>query len=147
MTRRRARKSGASGPCQTRGEPGSETWIGNGIEHPGGVTWMTGVYDPDLQLVYWTTGNPSPDYNGDDRLGDNLYASSVVALDAKTGQLKWHFQFTPHNVWDWDAEQPTVLVDTTMDGQRRKLLVQASRNGFFYVLDRTDGKLLLASPS
>ena len=87
----------------------------HGIDHPGGVTWMTGVYDPELQLVYWTTGNPSPDYNGDDRLGDNLYASSVVALDAKTGQLKWHFQFTPHNVWDWDAEQPTVLVDTTMD--------------------------------
>ena len=84
---------------------------------------MTGVFDPDLQLVYWTTGNPSPDYNGDDRLGDNLYASSVVALDAKTGTLKWHFQFTPHNVWDWDAEQPTVLVDTTMEGQRRKLLV------------------------
>jgi alcohol dehydrogenase (cytochrome c) len=129
-----------------RGEPGSETWIGNGIDHPGGVAWMTGVYDPELQLVYWTTGNPSPDYNGDDRLGDNLYASSVVALDAKTGKLKWHFQFTPHNVWDWDAEQPTVLVDTTMDGQRRRLLVQASRNGFFYVLDRNDGKLLSATP-
>jgi alcohol dehydrogenase (cytochrome c) len=128
------------------GEPGSETWIGSGIEHPGGVTWMTGVYDPELQLVYWTTGNPSPDYNGDDRLGDNLYASSVVALDAKTGQLKWHYQFTPHNVWDWDAEQPTVLLDTTGNGTRRKVLVQASRNGFFYVLDRTDGKLLLAKP-
>jgi alcohol dehydrogenase (cytochrome c) len=128
------------------GEPGSETWIGSGIQHPGGVTWMTGVYDPDLRLVYWTTGNPSPDYNGDDRLGDNLYSSSVVALDVQTGQLKWHYQFTPHNVWDWDAEQPTVLVDTNWDGQRRKLLVQASRNGFFYVLDRTDGKLLLAKP-
>jgi alcohol dehydrogenase (cytochrome c) len=129
-----------------RGEPGSETWIGSGIDHPGGVTWMTGVYDPGLQLVFWTTGNPSPDYNGDDRLGDNLYASSVIALDAKTGQLKWHYQFTPHNVWDWDAEQPTVLVDATWAGEPRKLLVQASRNGFFYVLDRTDGKLLLAKP-
>jgi alcohol dehydrogenase (cytochrome c) len=129
-----------------RGEPGSETWVGAGIDHPGGVTWMTGVYDPELRLVYWTTGNPSPDYNGDDRLGDNLYASSVVALDAGTGQLKWHYQFTPHNVWDWDAQQPTVLVDTTLDGQRRKLLVQASRNGFFYVLDRTNGKLLIAKP-
>jgi alcohol dehydrogenase (cytochrome c) len=129
-----------------RGEPGSETWVGTGIEHPGGVTWMTGVYDPELRLVYWTTGNPSPDYNGDDRLGDNLYASSVVALDAGTGQLKWYYQFTPHNVWDWDAQQPTVLVDTTLDGQRRKLLVQASRNGFFYVLDRTNGKLVLAKP-
>jgi alcohol dehydrogenase (cytochrome c) len=128
------------------GEPGSETWVGTGIEHPGGVTWMTGVYDPQLQLVYWTTGNPSPDYNGDDRLGDNLFASSVVALDANTGQLKWYYQFTPHNVWDWDAQQPTVLVDTQVEGQLRKLLVQASRNGFFYVLDRTDGRLLLARP-
>ena len=128
------------------GEPGSETWIGNGIQHPGAVTWMTGVYDPELQLLYWTTGNPSPDYNGDDRLGDNLYASSVVALDSRTGQLKWYYQFTPHNVWDWDAEQPTVLVDTDWQGQRRKLLVQASRNGFFYVLDRANGKLLLAKP-
>jgi len=128
------------------GEPGSETWIGTGIEHPGGVTWMTGVYDPDLQLVYWTTGNPSPDYNGDDRLGDNLYASSVVALEAGSGRLKWYYQFTPHNVWDWDAQQPTVLVDTTWEGRPRKLIVQASRNGFFYVLDRTDGKLLRATP-
>jgi alcohol dehydrogenase (cytochrome c) len=99
-----------------------------------------------LNLVYWTTGNPSPYYNGDDRLGDNLYASAVVALDAGTGQLKWYYQFTPHNVWDWDAQQPTVLIDTTWEGQRRKLLVQASRNGFFYVLDRADGKLLLAKP-
>ncbi len=128
------------------GEPGSETWVGTGIEHPGGVTWMTGVYDPELQLVYWTTGNPSPDYNGDDRIGDNLYASSVVALEARTGRLKWHFQFTPHNVWDWDAQQPTVLVDTTWEGRPRKLLVQASRNGFFYVIDRTDGKFLLGKP-
>jgi len=128
------------------GEPGSETWIGPGIEHPGGVTWMTGVYDPALQLVYWTTGNPSPDYNGDARLGDNLYTSSVVALDVASGALKWHYQFTPHNVWDWDAQQPTVLIDTSWEGQARKLLVQASRNGFFYVLDRTNGKLLLARP-
>ena len=128
------------------GEPGSETWKGAGIEQPGGTTWMTGVYDAALGLVYWTTGNPSPDYNGDERLGDNLYASSVVALDARSGRLKWHFQFTPHNVWDWDAQQPTVLVDTTWEGRPRKLLVQASRNGFFYVLDRTDGKFLLGKP-
>jgi alcohol dehydrogenase (cytochrome c) len=128
------------------GETGSETWKGAGIEHPGGVTWMTGVFDPALDLVYWTTGNPSPDYNGDDRLGDNLYASSVVALDARSGRLTWHFQFTPHNVWDWDAQQPTVLVDTIWEGRPRKLLVQASRNGFFYVLDRADGKFLLAKP-
>jgi alcohol dehydrogenase (cytochrome c) len=129
-----------------RGEPGSETWVGDGIDHPGGPAWMTGVYDPDLQLTYWTTGNPSPDYNGDDRLGDNLYTSAVVALDAKTGQLRWYFQFTPHNVWDWDAQQPTVLIDTTWEGRSRKLLIQASRNGFFYVLDRTDGTLLRAMP-
>jgi alcohol dehydrogenase (cytochrome c) len=129
-----------------RGEPGSETWIGNGIEHPGGPAWMTGVYDADLQLTYWTTGNPSPDYNGDDRLGDNLYTSAVVALDARTGQRRWHFQFTPHNVWDWDAQQPTVLVDRVWEGRPRKLLVQANRNGFFYVLDRTSGALLLGTP-
>jgi alcohol dehydrogenase (cytochrome c) len=128
------------------GEPGSETWKGAGIEQPGGTTWMTGVYDAALGLVYWTTGNPSPDYNGDERLGDNLYASSVVALDARSGRLKWHFQFTPHNVWDWDAQQPTVLIDTAWEGRPRKLLVQASRNGFFYVLDRTDGKFLLGKP-
>ena len=128
------------------GEPGSETWMGAGIEQPGGTTWMTGVYDAALGLVYWTTGNPSPDYNGDERLGDNLYASSVVALDARSGRLKWHFQFTPHNVWDWDAQQPTVLIDATWEGRPRKLLVQASRNGFFYVLDRTDGKFLLGKP-
>jgi alcohol dehydrogenase (cytochrome c) len=128
------------------GEPGSETWVGTGIEHPGAVTWMTGVHDPELKLLYWTTGNPSPDYNGDDRLGDNLYASSVVALDARSGQLKWHYQFTPHNVWDWDAQQPTVLIDTLWEGRPRKLLVQANRNGFFYVFDRTDGTRLLATP-
>lgn len=128
------------------GEPGSETWAGGGIEHPGGTTWMTGVYDTDLQLVYWTTGNPSPDYNGDDRLGDNLYTSSVVALEASSGKLKWHYQFTPHNVWDWDAQQPTPLIDVEWQGRPRKVLVQASRNGFFYVLDRTDGTLLRATP-
>ena len=128
------------------GEPGAETWKGAGIEQPGGTTWMTGVYDAALGLVYWTTGNPSPDYNGDERLGDNLYASSVVALDARSGRRKWHFQFTPHNVWDWDAQQPTVLIDATWEGRPRKLLVQASRNGFFYVLDRTDGTFLLGKP-
>jgi alcohol dehydrogenase (cytochrome c) len=128
------------------GEAGSETWKGSGLEQPGGTTWMTGVYDAALGLVYWTTGNPSPDYNGDERLGDNLYASSVVALDAQSGLLKWHFQFTPHNVWDWDAQQPTVLVDAAWEGRPRRLLVQASRNGFFYVIDRTDGTFLLGKP-
>ena len=128
------------------GEPGSETWKGRDLEHPSAATWLTGTYDPQLDLVYWPTGNPGPDLNGDERGGDNLYASSIVALDAKTGKLRWYFQYTPHNVWDWDAEQPPVLIDTVWNGQPRKLLLHANRNGFFYVLDRTDGKLLLAKP-
>jgi alcohol dehydrogenase (cytochrome c) len=128
------------------GEPGSETWKGKAIEHPGGATWMSGSYDAGLGLVYWQTGNPGPDMNGDQRLGDNLYTSSVVALDAKTGKLRWFYQFTPHNVWDWDAQQPLALVDAEWEGRPRKLLLQANRNGFFYVLDRADGKLLHATP-
>jgi alcohol dehydrogenase (cytochrome c) len=124
------------------GERGSETWQGTGIAHPGGSTWMTGAYDPQLDTVYWTVGNPGPDLYGDDRLGDNLYTDSVVALDARTGALKWHFQFTPHDVWDYDAQEPTALVDTTWQGKPRKLLVQANRNGFLYVLDRTTGEFL-----
>ena len=125
-----------------RGEPGSETWQGKGLDHPAGTTWMTGTYDPSLDLIYWTVGNPGPDLIGDDRLGDNLYTDSVVALDAKTGAMKWHFQFTPHDVWDYDAEETPALVDSTWQGQPRKLLVQANRNGYFYVLDRTNGKFL-----
>jgi alcohol dehydrogenase (cytochrome c) len=128
------------------GEPGSETWKGNSLEHPSGATWMTGSYDPQLDTLFWPVGNPGPDFNGDDRQGDNLYTDSIVALDAKTGKLKWHFQFTPHDVHDWDAEEPAVLVDTNWQGQARKLLLQANRNGFFYVLDRTNGQLLLAKP-
>jgi alcohol dehydrogenase (cytochrome c) len=128
------------------GEPGSETWKGSAIEHPGAPTWMNGSYDPELGLLYWPIGNPGPDLNGDERLGDNLYSCSVVALDVKTGKLKWYFQFTPHDEWDWDAQQPLTLVDTTWEGHSRKLLLDANRNGFFYVLDRTDGKLLLAKP-
>jgi len=128
------------------GEPGSETWQGRDIEHPGSVAWLTGSYDPDLDTVYWQTGNPGNDLNGDERGGDNLYSCSVVALDAKSGKLKWYYQFTPHDVWDWDATEPLALIDSEWQGQPRKLLVQANRNGFFYVLDRTDGKLLLAKP-
>jgi alcohol dehydrogenase (cytochrome c) len=128
------------------GEPGSETWKGKNLQHRSGATWMTGTYDAQLDLVYWPVGNPGPDFDGTDREGDNLYTDSVVALEAKTGKLKWYFQFTPHDVHDWDAQEPPVLVDTNWQGQPRKLLLQANRNGFFYVLDRTNGKLLLAKP-
>lgn len=126
------------------GEPGSETWQGKLTEHRGGASWMTGTYDPQLDLVYWPTGNPGLDYNGDERQGDNLYSDSILALEARTGKLRWHFQFTPHDIHDWDAQEPPVLVDTNWQGQPRKLLLQANRNGFFYVFDRTNGQLLLA---
>ena len=126
-----------------RGEPGSESWQGSGIDHPGGGTWMTGTYDKDLDTVYWPVGNPGDDLIGDDRKGDNLYTDSVVALDAKTGKLKWYFQFTPHDVHDYDAMAPPSLVDAEWEGKPRKLMVQANRNGFLYVLDRTNGKFLL----
>ena len=128
------------------GEPGSETWQGSDIEHGGAPTWFTGSYDPDLDLVYWPTGNPAKEYNGDDRQGDNLYASCILALERKTGALKWYYQFTPHDLWDWDATQTSVLVDADWQGTARKLMLHANRNGFFYVFDREDGELLLATP-
>jgi alcohol dehydrogenase (cytochrome c) len=127
------------------GEPGSETWQGKGIAHPGATTWLTGTYDPELDTLYWPTGNPTPDLYGDDRLGDNLYSDSVIALDPKTGKLKWHFQFTPHDVWDYDAQETPALIDTNWQGKPRKLLVQANRNGFLYLLDRTDGTFLFGT--
>jgi len=129
-----------------RGEKGSETWIGNALEHGCGATWLTGSYDPNLATVYWSVGNPCPDFNGDERKGDNLYTASVVALDAKTGKMKWYFQFTPHDVYDWDSIGPMILVDEPWQGQPRKLLLHADANGFFFVLDRTNGELLLAKP-
>ena len=129
-----------------RGEPGSETWDGIDIDHGGGPTWLTGSYDPESKTVYWPTGNAGPDFNGDNRKGDNLYTCSILALDVTTGKLKWHYQTTPHDEWDWDAVQPVLLVDANWQGKPRKLLLQANRNGFFYLLDRTDGKLLFAKP-
>jgi len=129
-----------------RGEPGSETWVGKDIAHGSATTWFTGTYDPGLDTLFWPTGNPGPDYDGSQRLGDNLYSDSILALDPRTGRLKWYFQYTPHDVWDWDAQQPPVLVDTSWQGQPRRLLLHANRNGFFYVLDRTNGKMLLATP-
>jgi alcohol dehydrogenase (cytochrome c) len=129
-----------------RGEPASDTWIGRAIEHGCAATWLTGTYDPEARLLYWPTGNPCPDYNGDERKGDNLYSASVVALDPATGTLKWHYQFTPHDLHDWDANETPVLVDAQFHGQPRKLLLQGNRNGFFYVLDRLTGKVLVAEP-
>lgn len=130
-----------------RGEPGSESWKGSAdLEKGGGATWLTGTYDPETDTLFWPTGNPYPDTDGSEREGDNLYTNSILALDAKTGKLRWHYQFTPHDLWDWDAQEPPVLVDAVFHGRPRKLLLQANRNGFFYVLDRTDGKVLLAKP-
>jgi alcohol dehydrogenase (cytochrome c) len=130
------------------GQPGAEevanTWQGANADHRSGATWMTGTYDADTGTLYWPVGNPGPDFDGTDRIGDNLYTDCVIALDVKTGKLKWYYQFTPHDVHDWDAQETPVLVDANWQGQPRKLLIQANRNGFFYVLDRTNGKLLLA---
>ena len=126
-----------------RGEKGSETWIGQAIDHGCGAIWLTGSYDPELDLTYWGVGNPCPDYTGDERKGDNLYTASVVALSAKTGELKWHYQFTPHDTHDWDSTQPMILVDDRWQGRPRKLLLHGDRNGMFYVLDRVSGEFLL----
>ena len=132
------------------GEPGSETWSGasnkDAWKTGGGSVWVTGSYDPALNLTYWGIGNPGPDFNPAQRPGDNLYTDSVVALDADTGQLRWHFQFTPNDRYDWDATQVPVLVDASWQGAPAKLLMLANRNGFFYVLDRTTGKFLLGKP-
>jgi len=128
------------------GTPGGDTWSGDTWQRGGGSTWVTGTYDPDLNLIYWGTGNPGPDMNGDERKGDNLFSCSVVALDADTGKLKWHYQFTPHDVHDWDAVADPVLVEVEMQGRRVKGLLHANRNGFYYLLDRSNGKLLLGKP-
>ena len=126
------------------GEPGSETWQGDDWETGGGSTWLTGSYDPELDLLYWTTGNPAPDWNGDLRPGDNLYTCSVIAFDPETGEMRWHFQYTPHDTHDWDANQIPVLVDGEFEGQQQKLLALANRNAFYYLLDRATGEFLLA---
>ncbi len=126
------------------GEPGHDTWEGDSWKTGGAPTWMSGSYDPELDLVYWGTGNPGPDWNGEAREGDNLYSDSALALDPDTGEIRWHFQFTPHDVHDWDACQIPVLFDAVITGRPRKLMAWANRNGFFYVLDRTNGGFLLA---
>lgn len=132
-------------PIPRPGQPGSDTWAGNSWEHGGADTWLTGSYDPELNLLYWGIGNPSPDFNGDMRKGDNLYTECMVALDLDTGKMKWYFQFTPHDTMDWDAVEIPILVDAQFNGKPRKLLVQADRNGFYYVLDRVTGEFLHGS--
>jgi PQQ-dependent dehydrogenase (methanol/ethanol family) len=129
-----------------KGEAGAETWGELGPEWGGAATWLNGTYDPELNLLYWTTGNPWPDFYGGARRGDNLYSDSLLALDAGTGKLKWYFQFTPHDTHDWDAQAWPVLLDTTYEGRARKLLLHANRNGYFYVLDRETGEFLRATP-
>jgi alcohol dehydrogenase (cytochrome c) len=126
------------------GEPGSDSWPGELYKHGGGTTWMPGTYDPQLNTLYWGTSNPAPDFDGAVRPGDDLYTDCVLALDPDTGKLKWHFQFTPHDLFDYDATETPVLIDTTYRDAPRKLLVQANRNGFLYVLDRTNGQFLSA---
>jgi alcohol dehydrogenase (cytochrome c) len=128
------------------GEPGHETWENDAWKTGGGSIWLTGSYDPELNLTYWGIGNPAPDWNPEVRPGDNLYTDSVLALDPDSGTLKWHFQFTPHDEWDWDAVQIPVLVDREFHGRSRKLLLWGNRNGFFYALDRATGEFLLGKP-
>jgi PQQ-dependent dehydrogenase (methanol/ethanol family) len=125
--------------------PASETWKGTALQEGGGATWLSGSADTDANVIYWSVGNPHPDTDGDERLGSNLYTNSDLAIDAKTGKMLWYFQFTPHDLHDWDANQPIVLANAKWKGQDRKLLFHANRNGFFYVLDRTTGKPLMAT--
>ena len=129
------------------GQPGSETWPRDtdALLHGGGMTWMTGTYDPELNLLYWGTGNPNPVLAGDGRVGDNLYTCSIVALNPDNGKLAWYFQPSPHDVHDWDAVETPVLFDAEFNGKQRKLLAQASRNGFFFLLDRTTGQHLVTA--
>ena len=128
------------------GEPGNDTWAGDSWKVGGAGVWVTGAYDPELNLLYYGIGNPGPDYHSESRKGDNLYSNSLVALDADTGALRWHYQFTPHDLHDWDATEVPVLADLTIDGQPRKVVMFANRNGFFYTLDRTNGKIIMARP-
>jgi alcohol dehydrogenase (cytochrome c) len=128
------------------GEFGSESWPGKLYLHGGGTTWMPGTYDPQLNTIYWGTSNPAPDFEGGVRPGDDLYTDCVLALDPDNGKLKWYFQFTPHDLFDYDAVETPILIDGVYQGAARKLLVQANRNGYLYVLDRTNGKFLSATP-
>jgi alcohol dehydrogenase (cytochrome c) len=129
-----------------KGEPGNETWAGDSWKTGGGSIWVTGAYDVEQNLTFWGVGNPGPDWNGESRAGDNLYSDCVVALDADTGKLKWHYQFTPHDEMDYDAVQVPVFGNIKLDGQARKVIMWANRNGLYYVIDRTTGQFLVAKP-
>ncbi len=126
--------------------PDVQTWAGESWRTGGSASWITGAYDPDLDLVYWGTGNPGPDWNGDVRLGDNLYSDSVLALDGTSGNMDWYFQFTPHDVHDWDAIQVPILADIEYEGRTRKVMMWANRNAFYYTLDRETGEFLVGKP-
>jgi alcohol dehydrogenase (cytochrome c) len=126
-------------------EPGGDTWAGDSAKYGGGSTWITGSFDPELHTVYWGIGNPGP-FNAAGRKGDNLYTCSVLALDPKTGKIKWHYQFSPNNPFDYDSVAEMILTDINVGGKATKVLIDANRNGFLYVLDRTDGKLIAANP-
>ncbi len=128
------------------GQFGNSSWPGDMYLRGGATTWMPGTYDAELNTVYWGTSNAAPDFDGSVRPGDDLYTACVLALNADTGKLKWHFQFTPHDLFDYDSTETAVLVDAPFRGKQRKLLIEANRNGFFYLLDRTDGKFLFATP-
>jgi alcohol dehydrogenase (cytochrome c) len=128
------------------GEPGHETWSGDSWMHGGAPIWVTGSYDPDLNLTYWGTGNPGPDWDGAARLGDNLYSCSVIALNPDTGKLQWYYQFSPHNEFDWDSTQTPVLADIEWQGRQRKVMLWANRNGMFYVIDRISGEFMKGQP-
>jgi alcohol dehydrogenase (cytochrome c) len=128
------------------GEPGNDTWAGDSWKTGSAATWVTGAFDPDSNLIYWGTGNPGPDWNGDVRAGDNLYSDCLIAVDADSGKLRWHFQFTPHDIHDWDATEVPVLVDDEVRGKKRKLVLFPNRNAFYYVLDRITGEFLLGKP-
>jgi alcohol dehydrogenase (cytochrome c) len=124
------------------GEPGNDSWSGDSWKTGGAATWITGSYDSDLNLIYWGTGNPGPDWNGDVRLGDNLYSDSALALNGDTGEIAWHFQFTPHDVHDYDSIQVPILADIEYQGSTRKVMMWANRNAFFYTIDRETGEFL-----
>ena len=128
------------------GEPGHETWKGDSWKYGGAPTWITGSYDPELNLIYWAVGNPAADFYGEDRKGDNLYTNSLIALDADTGKLKWYIQEIPYDLWDYDAAYEAILVDLEYKGKKRKLLLNPNKGGYTWVVDRTNGEFINAWP-